>query len=100
MDRHETHSELVRLMVRCQADTHRILGPGAAARLAYWQRHEDDLATLVRFIANRLQNTGTNGYKLRLSKGLSLEEVVAERLPELFSEEDRGKARATLGLKV
>jgi hypothetical protein len=88
--------KLVSLMETCQADTLRLLNIGAAARLANWQRYEDDQEALVRFVHDRLLLSRANGYRLELKSGLSLERIVAYECPEIFSAEDREIALATL----
>jgi len=92
-----TLSELVKLMEKCQGDTLETLGPGAAGRLANWQKHESDLDRLLRFIKQRLRaEARENGRKLELSNKLSLERIVVSYCPELFDDEDITWARATL----
>lgn len=92
-----TLRELVKLMEECQADTREMLGPGAAGRLANWQKHESDLPGLLRFIKQRLRaEARENGRKLELSNKLSLERIVVYRCPELFDDEDIAWASATL----
>ena len=92
-----TLPELVKLMKECQDDTLAILGPGAARRLAHWQKYESDLAGLVHFIQERLKtDRRENGRKLELATKLSLERIVIYHCPELFTEVDIEWAKATL----
>ncbi len=92
-----TLPELVRLMERCQADTLEVLGSGAAARLANWQKYESDLGRLTHFIGERLRSESReNGRKLELRNKLSLERIVAYHCPQLFSQDDIQWALATL----
>jgi hypothetical protein len=91
--------QLVALMHQCEADTRKIIGKPAANMLSHWQGHQNDLESLVDFIRKRIRgDTKINGWKLRQSLKLSLEEIVAERCPDLFSGEDVRIARETLGL--
>jgi len=84
-------------MEKCQDDTLETLGPGAAGRLANWQKHESDLDSLLRFIKQRLRaEARENGRKLELSDKLSLERIVVYYCPELFDDEDFNWAKATL----
>ncbi len=84
-------------MEKCQADTRETLGPGAAGRLANWQKHESDLHSLRQFIKQRLRvEARENGRKLELSNKLSLERIVVYHCPELFEDEDITWANATL----
>lgn len=84
-------------MQRCQEDTLAIIGPGAARRLAHWQKHESDLPGLVRFIQERLRRESReNGRKLELAGKLSLERIVVYHCAELFNRDDLEWATATL----
>jgi hypothetical protein len=84
-------------MQQCQDDTFEIIGPGAAARLAHWQKHLSDEGRLVHFIKERLRKESReNGHKLELAGKLSLERIVVYHRPDLFTHEDIIWARATL----
>lgn len=87
---------LVALMNECERDTLAALGGPAAQRLANWQRHQHDLPALVKFIHDRLIHTPESGRALELRSLLSLERIVAYKLPKLFSEEDIEVAKFTL----
>ncbi|HEV8039028.1 MAG TPA: hypothetical protein VGP62_09205 [Bryobacteraceae bacterium] len=87
---------LVSLMEQCQRDTHEILGPGAAGRLANWQRHESNLPSLVKFIHDRLLTSRENGYSLERNKRVSLESIVVRELSHRFCKDDIEVATATL----
>ena len=87
---------LVSLMKDCQRDTLDILGSGAAGRLANWQKHEADLASLVKFIQDRLLTSRENGYVLERNNRVSLESIVVRELPHLFRKDDIEVATATL----
>src|SRR5258708_32568951 len=83
-------------MEQCQADTLETLGPGAAGRLANWQKHESDLPRLLRFVKERLRaEARENGRKLELSGNLRLERMAVPRSPELLGEEHIAGASAT-----
>ena len=92
-----TLPELVKLMEQCQEHTLEILGPGAAGRLANWQKHESNLEALVQFIKDRLRSDRReNGRKLEQSERVSLERIVVYHCPELFDPDDIEWAKATL----
>ncbi len=92
--------QLVRLMRQCEADTGDIIGKPAANMLAYWLHHEGNLERLVRFIHDRIHGpTKSPGWKLRQNQRLSLEEIVALRCPQLFTERDIQVAKQTLRLQ-
>jgi len=91
--------DLVSLLATCQEDTARLVSPGAAARLATWRRYEDDQAKLVSFVQRILHKGGRNGWKLEQEGGLSLERIVIEHCPQLFTEDDIHQAKRNLGIK-
>lgn len=91
--------ELIALMRQCETDTREVIGPGAAKMLARWQRHETDLDRLVKFIHDRIHGKGAlNGWKLEQHKRLSLERIVFQHCPELFSPSDVRKAMQNVGV--
>jgi len=90
---------LEELLGECERDTARIIGKPAANRLAKWRQYRGDKQSLVRFVQRVLcGQSRVNGWRLDQRGGLSLERVVLDRLPDLFTEEDKGQARQTLGL--
>jgi hypothetical protein len=90
---------LVVAMAMCQRDTLAVLGAGAAGRLAHWQEHARDIARLVRFIQDRIHGDAKqNGWHLEQAKKVSLERIVVDRFPHLFTPEDIQAANDNLGL--
>ena len=84
---------------RCEADTARLLGGGAANRLANWQRYEGDRAALVAFVQRVLRAPHRrNGWELHQKGGRSLEQIVIDCGIPPFTEDDIKEARATLGV--
>jgi hypothetical protein len=91
---------LVSLLAQCESDTREIIGTGAANMLAYWQRYEGDLDRLVKFAHDRIYgDSKVNGWTLEQNKRLSLERIVFEHCPELFSPSEVRQARINLGLE-
>jgi hypothetical protein len=92
--------DLLRLLTRCEEDTARLLGQGAANRLANWRQYADNQAELVAFIQRVLRgDSRSNGWKLDKKGGLSLERIVVEHCPELFTQDDIREAKETLGIR-
>ena len=91
--------DLIRLLEQCQADTHEVLGPGAAGRLAYWQQYANDRERLISFIRERIRRKGQNKAKLHRRGKLSLEQIVIQCGPEVFDESDIELAKATLSVR-
>ena len=90
---------LEELLSECERDTARIISQGAANRLATWRKYSGDEQTLVGFVQRILRGESrVNGWKLDRSDGLSLERIVLDGLPDLFTEDDKEQARLTLGL--
>ena len=95
----ESAEDLVNLVQRCEADTRRLLGPPAARRLGGWRRHAESETELVEFIQRLLWGKESqNSQKVDQQNGLSLERIVLDYRPELFTESDRQQARRTLGV--
>jgi hypothetical protein len=84
---------------QCETDTHRLLGAGAAARLANWQNYNGaDLVTFVqRVISGSRRN---NGWELYQKGGRSLEQIVIDCGVPPFNEDDILEAKKTLGLSA
>ncbi len=83
----------------CVADTRRLLNEGAAQRLAMWQRYEDDLPELVKFVQRVLRGPHrSNGWELNLKGGRSLERIVIDCGYPPFTIEDIKLAQETLGI--
>ena len=88
---------LEELLKECEADTARIISQGAANRLATWRQYSGNEQALVGFVQRVLRGESrVNGWKLDRSDGLSLERIVLDRLPDLFTEDDKEQARLTL----
>jgi hypothetical protein len=82
----------------CERDTARLIGAGAAGRLAKWRRHATSDAELIVFVRRLLRGKGVaNGWELDQKKGLSLERIVLDHCPELFGADDKEVAAKTLG---
>ncbi len=91
-------SNLVELMEKCEADTKELINAGAAVRLANWRKYSDNEVLLVQYIQRVIRSNRSNGWKLESRDGLSLERIVIDHCPELFTEEDVGVAKVNLGL--
>lgn len=92
-------SDLKTLVQQCEDDTRRLLGYGAAQRLGNWRRHATTDDELVAYIQRLLRGPHRdNGWELKRLGGLSLEGIVIDHRPDLFTEDDRNEARRTLGL--
>ena len=88
---------LVQLMEECERDTARIVGQGAANRLARWRTYAEDEGALVEFVQRVIRRESrANGWQIDQRGGLSLERIVLNHLPDLFTEEDKQEARSTL----
>jgi hypothetical protein len=90
--------DLIRLLEQCQADTHEVLGPGAAGRLAHWQQYANDRERLIKFIRERIRGKWQNGVELHRRGKLSLEQIAIHCGPEVFDESDIERAKATLSV--
>jgi len=91
--------ELVSLLQQCEDDTRRLLGHLAAQRLGNWRRYAGSQASLVEYVQRLLWGEHcANGRKLDQQGGLSLERIVLDRVPGLFSEADHGQAKRSLGI--
>ena len=90
---------LVELMTQCEFDTRAVCGARPANRLHAWRNHQHNEVELITFIRRCIRNPQgqANGFRLCEAGRLSLEEIVLRQRPELFSEEDRQVAIATLG---
>jgi hypothetical protein len=87
------------LLEQCETDTRNLLSAGAASRLGNWRLHAHSDDGLVKYIQERLKGPrAENGWKLKQLGGLSLEEIVIERRPDLFTEDDRSRAKQNLGI--
>ena len=93
--------DLETLLQRCEDDTRRLLDPRAAERLGNWRRHTAPPEKLVEYIQRLLWGEHCdNGKKLDEQDGLSLERIVLDYVPELFTEADREQAKRTLGIGI
>ncbi len=91
--------DLVALLQRCEDDTRRLLGPLAAQRLGNWRRRTSSQTALVEFVQRLLWGEHCdNGRKLDQQGGLSLERIVLDHVPDLFTAADREQAGRTLGV--
>ncbi|MCI0625606.1 MAG: hypothetical protein L0387_28830 [Acidobacteria bacterium] len=90
--------DLRTLLQQCEADTLRLLGPVAAHRLANWRRHAaKSEADLIIFIQTLLWGEHCeNGYRLDQQQKLSLERIVLDHCPNLFTQADLDQAKRTL----
>ena len=88
------------LLQTCENDTSRLLGPLAAQRLGNWRRHAASEPALVEYVQRLLWGQHcANGRRLDQQGGLSLERIVLERRPDLFTAPDLDQARRTLGIR-
>jgi hypothetical protein len=91
--------DLVTLLQRCEEDTRRVLGPLAAQKLGNWRRHASSQSALIEYVQRLLWGEHcANGRKLNQQGGLSLERIVLDHLPILFTEPDKEQAKRTLGI--
>ena len=91
--------DLIQLIQTCEEDTRRLLGHLAAQRLGNWRRHIQSERSLVEYVEKLLCGDHCqNGKRLDQQGGLSLERIVLDHKPELFSEPDRQQAKRTLGI--
>ena len=91
--------DLESLLEQCERDTARLLNQGAANRLAAWHHYRNDQPELVAFIQRVIRGEHrTNGWELDRKGGLSLERIVVEKCPNLFTQDDIHEAKATLGI--
>ena len=91
--------DLQSLLERCETDTARLIGQGAANRLATWRQYRHDQSELIAFVQRVLRGEHrTNGWELDQKGGLSLERIVIEHCPNLFTQDDIREAKATLGI--
>lgn len=89
-------ARLVELLIRCEQDTRRLLGPKVADLLANWRKYYGDPQALVRYIQRLIRGAKRdNGRRLDRLGGLSLERIVIEN-PDLFTAQDVRIARETL----
>lgn len=90
---------LVSLLERCENDTRRFLGSLADQRLGNWRKHASSQVALVEYIQRLLWGEPcANGRKLDQQGALSLERIVLDHLPKLFTDSDREQAKRTLGI--
>jgi len=90
---------LVTLIQKCEDDTRRLLGHLAAERLGNWRRHTQSERSLIEYVVQLLWGEHCqNGRRIDQQGGLSLERIVLDHCPELFSEADREQAKRTLGI--
>jgi hypothetical protein len=91
--------KLIELLTRCEQDTRRFLGEGAARRLGNWRRYASSEYELIQYIERLLWGENCeNGYKLEQMGGLSLERIVLDHCPDEFTDSDSEQARRTLRL--
>ena len=92
--------DLAILMQRCEDDTSRLLDRRAAVRLGQWRSHAAvSESALIEYIKRLLRGDQRgNGWELDQKGGLSLERIVLDHCPHLFSDEDLREARRTLGI--
>lgn len=91
--------DLINLVQTCEDDTRRLLGDLAAQRLGNWRRHIESERSLIEYIEQLLWvSTVRNGKRLDQQDGLSLQRIVLDHKPELFTESDRQQAKRTLGI--
>lgn len=91
--------DLVALLQRCEDDTRRILGQVAGQRLGNWRKNAGSQLALIEYVQRLLWGEHcANGRKLDQQGGLSLERIVLDHLPNLFTEPDRDQVRRTLGI--
>jgi hypothetical protein len=91
--------DLKALLQHCEDDTSAVLGHIAAHRLGNWKRHTASQDSLVLYIRKLLWGEHcANGRVLDQQGRLSLERIVLDHCPDLFSDSDREQAKRTLGI--
>jgi hypothetical protein len=91
--------DLKTLLQRCEDDTRRLLGHLAAERLGNWRRHTQSEQSLIEYVEQLLWGEHReNGRRIDQQGGLSLERIVLDRRPDLFTDSDRQQAKRTLGI--
>ena len=98
MSESEQKNKLLKLLAQCHEDTYNLLSHGAANSLYHYQSRKNSasIATLEKFIFNCMINKPENGKKLTKKGGLSLEKIVLEKMPEVFSDKTKKLAREIL----
>jgi hypothetical protein len=87
------------LLQKCEDDTRKLLGNGAANRLGNWRQHAEAKTELIGYIKKLLRgNHRANGFELDRKGGLSLERIVLDQCPEFFDSSDREEAKRTLDI--
>jgi len=90
--------ELREYLIQCELDTRNMISPNAANRLAQW-RNCQSVEKLTSFIQRmiRKEENKVNGWEISRRNGISLESIVLDHCPDLFSPEDKQIAAETLG---
>ena len=94
-------TELDGLVTRCVEDTAEHLHRGAANRLRVALpvgMSDDAIVSAIQRIIRKAE-TQSNGWEIDRKGGLSLEKIVLDECPDLFTNEDKEIARTTLGRK-
>lgn len=91
--------DLAALLQTCEGDTRRLLGHLAAERLGHWRRYAGSEKAMAEYIQRLVWGDHCeNGKKLDQQGGLSLERIVLDHRPDLFTEADFQQAKRTLGI--
>jgi hypothetical protein len=89
--------DLKTLLQRCEDVTRRLLGYLAAVRLGNWRRHTQTEQSLIEYVERLLWGEHReNGRRIDQQGGLSLERIVLDHCPDLFTEADKQQAKRTL----
>lgn len=89
---------LERLLSICEDDTRRLINGRAAGALGRWRHYQSD-DERVQFIKKLIRSSDgrANGFEIDRLGGISLESIVLDHAPELFSRDDKAVAAETLG---
>jgi len=105
VDRQQSHMTagkptLEELLLKCEEDLERIIGPTEAKRLGKWREFEGNYLRLIPFVQWRLRAANEEIlHKLDKEGGLSLERIALDYYPEFFNPSDLQEARKKLGIK-
>ena len=105
VDRQQSHltggkPTLEELLLKCEEDLERIVGPTEAKRLGKWREFEGNYLRLIPFVQWRLRAANEEIiHKLDKEGGLSLERIALDYYPEFFNPSDLQEARNKLGIK-
>jgi hypothetical protein len=95
-----TKPTLEALLLKCEQDIERIMGPAEAKRMGKWRDFEGNYLRLIPFVQWRLR-VGNREFVQKLDQegGLSLERIALDYYPEFFNAGDLQQAKKNLGVE-